>query len=422
MKKNLNNERSAAINALAKWRRSGIFPDRLLASGNSMAMEITYGAIRNLSALDFVLAKFLRKSPGVLPYATLCAGAWQLIFAKNIPAYAAISETVNAAKEIGAGPTGLINAVLRNIVRNREAILNDLNGAPTAIRLSHPEEIVKRWERAFGVDKTLSICEADNAIPSTTAIPLPFTDGARALSLCEEWNAASISARIVDSPCGTETIEIPHGIAIERLPGYEDGQFIIQDPATLLSLSFLSPRNGETILDACAAPGGKAMQIAASVGANGKVFAFDAVEERLNRLRENALRTGLSNIEIRQADATSSTLAGLLPSSQLDAILADVPCSNSGVFRRRPDARWRWDAKETARLAELQLAILTNLAALKPKRIVYSTCSIDPEEDDSVVEKFLATPIGVCYRLEKSTTLLPSMSSDGAYAALLVLE
>lgn len=420
MKKSGNNERIAAINALAKWRRSGIFPDRILASGNAMAMEITYGAIRNLSALDFVLKKFLRKSPGVLPYAAICVGAWQLIYAKNIPDYAAISETIDAAKAIGAGPTGLINAVLRNIVRNREAIQDDLQRAPTAIRLSHPEEIVRRWERAFGVEKAVSICEADNLVPKATAIPLPFTDNSKAISLCEEWRQAALDARLIDSPCETKAIEIPHGIAIESLPKYERGDFIIQDPATLLSLSFLSPMDGETILDACAAPGGKAMQIAASVGANGRVYAFDAVSERLNRLRENALRTGRSNIEIKQADATSPELAKFLPKAKLDAILADVPCSNSGVFRRRPDARWRWSKEETKRLASLQLAILSNLASLRAKRIVYSTCSIDPEEDDGVVEGFLASPAGACYQLQKSTTLLPSESSDGAYAALLI--
>lgn len=421
MKKNGYNERANAINALAKWRRSGIFPERVLASGNAMAMEITYGAIRNLSALDFILKRFLHKSPGALPYAALCVGAWQLIYGKNIPDYAAISETIDAAKEIGAGPTGLINAVLRNIVRNRDAIQSDLQNAPTALRLSHPEEIVRRWEKAFGAEKTISICEADNLIPSTIAIPLPFTDNAKAISLCEEWKQKSIDARLIDSPCGTKAIEIPHGIAIEHLPRYEQGLFMIQDPATLLSLSFLSPKNGETILDACAAPGGKAMQIAASVGASGKVYAFDAVSERLNRLRENALRTGLNNIEIKQADATSAELAKSLPQAQLDAILADVPCSNSGVFKRRPDARWRWSKDETKRLATLQLAILSNLAALKAKRIVYSTCSIDPEEDDKVVEGFLASPAGACYRLQKSTTLLPSENSDGAYAALLTL-
>lgn len=411
--------RAAAITALAKWLRTQMFPDRLLADGQGQALEITYGVIRNKTALEHVVSKFCRKPPSPLPRAALLAGAWQLLFADGIPDYAAISETVDAARSVHAGSPGFVNAVLRAILRSRDALRAELAAAPLPLRASHPEEIVQRWTTVFGGEAAADICAADNLVPATTAVALPFSDAAKTAGLLARWKAAGIDAAFSDA--NPAAITIPHGVRIETLPGFSEGAFIIQDPATLQSLRLLAPKPGESILDACAAPGGKAMQLAASVGKTGRVFAFDASVHRLGRLRANAARTGFGDvISCGEADATTPAVAAELRGAVPDAILADVPCSNSGVFRRRPDARWRWTPGETTRLATLQLAILTNLATLGAGRLVYSTCSIDPEEDEDVVRRFLESPSGTRYQLADEVKTLPSPASDGSYAALLL--
>ena len=419
MKASPSGERAAAIAALAKWLRTGLFPDRLVPEGHPLAMEILLGTLRNLRAADWAVARFCRKPPGPLPKAALLVGAWQLLFAESVPDYAAVSETVAAARLAHAGAPAFVNAVLRAIARERAPLLAELAAAPLALRTSHPDELVRRWTSAYGDEAAAAACAADNLAPSPTAVPLPFLDGDAPARLLARWREAGIDAR--PCPADQAAIVLPHACPVERLPGYAEGAFAIQDPATLAALRLLAPQSGEAILDACAAPGGKALQLAAAVGPTGRVIALDASSARLGRLRENAARARLDDrLEIGQADAASPDLADVLGGRRPDAILADVPCSNSGVLRRRPDARWRWSPEETSRLARLQLAILSNLAALGAGRIVYSTCSIDPVENEEVVTAFLSSPAGTGYALAGTRCLLPSPDADGAFAARLV--
>ncbi len=414
--------RAAAISALAKWLRIGVFPSRTLPESSPFASEIVMGVLRNLTALDFAFGRFCRRQPAPPARAALLVGTWQLLFGDDIPDYAAINETVEAAKRARAALPSFVNGVLRNVLRNREAILGELAAAPLHVRTSHPQEIVERWRKAFGDERATEICEAGLAVPTPTAFALP-RDGLSAeeatAALATRWRAAGI-----DSPPeignGSLALPIPHGVRIADLPGYAEGEFIIQDKVAFATVAdFLEPREGETILDCCAAPGGKTMQAAARVGGEGRVIALDNSEGRLARLRENLERTRLGDrVEVALCDAASPELVERFGGRRIDAVLVDTPCSNSGVFARRPEARWRWSAAEVARLAKVQRAILDNVARLGARRIVYSTCSIDPEENDAVAASFAEESAGR-HVLLRSRTLLPSSDHDGAFAALL---
>lgn len=413
------NPRAVAVTALAKWLGRGLFPSSTIPDAPPLALRIVGGTARNLSAVEFAFGRYCRRTPDPVARAALAAGTWQLLFADDIPDYAAISETVDAVKAAHSGASGFVNAVLRNVARNATALRGEISKAPLHIRTSHPEPLVRRWAEDFGLEAAERICAADNLVPSTTAVAVPHGDGALASSLLSLWRSAGIAAE----PHGfaTGAFSLPHGVAVASLPGYDEGLFAIQDVATLLSVDMLAARPGETILDCCAAPGGKTMQIAAMVGGRGRVVALDSSGRRLETLRENATRLRLAGrIESAVCDATDAArLSSVTAGRRIDAALADVPCSNSGVFRRRADARWRWSPQETSRLAALQGRILANVASLAPQRMVYSTCSIDPEEDERVVETFLASEPGRPYCLLYSRKLLPDATTDGAFAALL---
>lgn len=407
------------MRAIAKWLRNGTFPSSAFPDAPPAAVEIIQGVLRNFTALEFAFSKFCAKRPDAPAKAALAVGAWQLLFAGNTPDYAAVGETVEAARLSHAASPAFVNAVLRNILRGRAGILADIASSALAVRTSHPQALVDRWRAAFGDAEAERICLCDNGVPQICAVPLPFCDARRRDALLASWLEAGV--RATPHPSAPEAIVVPHGTRVESLPGFAEGMFVIQDPATLLAVRILSPKPGEAVFDCCAAPGGKSLQIAGIVGDGGRVVAADNSEPRLKRMAENIRRTRLGGVvETCLLDASAPLPPGLGGGRGFDGVLADVPCSNSGVFRRRPEARWRWSEGETARLAELQLGILRNMASLAPGRIVYSTCSIDPEEDEGVVERFLASDEGGSYTLAEARKLMPDEASDGAFAALLV--
>lgn len=436
--------RVIAADVICRWLKAGDFPDRLIpddARDHAFVTDIVYGTARRRNTLEYVLSRFVKKSPGNDVKAYLLIGTYQTLFMPDVPDHAAIHETVEAAKSLAVAKSRFVNAVLRNVQRNRDTLLADISHADPAVRESHPEELVARWQAEFGVKTAERLCIIDNVPAETTITTLPFADSARTEQLLRNFSEAGIPARRHTLDDGA--IVIGHGVRVKDLPGYNEGLFIVQDAAPLAALRLLAPKPGETVLDACAAPGGKTMQIAAAVGENGHVIAMDLHEDRLARLRENVTRVHFeSRVEVRTGDASSAETAETLKNRHIDAVLIDAPCSNTGVLRRRADARWRFSAKRLATLHNTQLAILTNLAdlfgsrpsTLNPQlstttsniehrmstcRMVYSTCSIEHEEDEDVVAEFLVSHPD--WRLADSVKLLPDDSPrDGAYAALLV--
>lgn len=384
----MNNSRRQAAFIFAKWLATKDFPATMLPeSGPDRAFiqDLVYATIRRFRSLKFILSKLVRTWPKGEMESLLYVGAAQILYLPSVPDFAAVSETVNAAKEC-ANPNipKVVNGVLRNLIRRRDELEAELSHAPLAVRESFPDELVDRWTERFGLENAKELCAYHN-LPAETF--LAFPDG---------------SFR-----------QLPRGRRVDAEPGFSDGAFIVQDPGTKLAVKLLDPRPGELILDACAAPGGKSIQIAWR-GAD--LTACEVNPRRRRRLEDNLRRTRLAD-KVQVAAALTD-----LPDRAFDKVLVDAPCSNTGVFRRRPDARWNWDLDKLASLVRLQAEILA-LAAAKVKpggTLVYSTCSLEREENEAQVEAFLSSHPGAV--LETQETALPfETRTDGAFAAAIRL-
>ena len=413
--------RMSAIGVLSRWLRTGDFPDRLIsdkARDRGFVMDLVFGAVRHRRTLEWALAKFLRREPAFELRATLLAGAQQLLFMDDVADYAAIHETVEAAKRGQSRQPAFVNAVLRNLLRHRDQLQADLTLQPLGIRTSHPDVLVNRWTKEFGAEEAERLCKLDNQAAETIIVALPYTNEKRAAELLAHWTADGVTARL--HPSERAAIILGHGTRVEDLWGFKEGLFVVQDTATLSAIRLLAPAAGLSALDACAAPGGKTLQIVSSLGKDDSMTAMDLHEDRLARLHENLERCGYDRrVKIVAGDATSpKTAAAIMRAGRPDVLLLDAPCSNTGVLRRRVDARWRFDEKRQAELQETQLAMLENLSSVVTARIVYSTCSLEPEEDEEVVSKFLFRHPE--FRLGDSVKVMPDDSPrDGAFAASL---
>jgi 16S rRNA (cytosine967-C5)-methyltransferase len=270
------------------------------------------------------------------------------------------------------------------------------------VRLSHPDEWFKRWKSSYGTDAAIQLMEWNNQPAETFFRINPLV------------------------PCA----EHPPGLAVDGAPGFfrldgplpnqalASGGIYIQDPATRHCVELLDPKPGESVLDACAAPGGKAFLIAASSGGGQGLVCTDSNEKRLPRLAENLTRLHVDGAETLAHDWTQPAPSTWI--KRFDAILLDVPCSNTGVMRRRVDVRWRFKPADLPKLRLTQLAILENaLPCLKPGgRIVYSTCSIEPEENIDLIQVFLSRHPELA--LAETKQILPFRdATDGAFAACL---
>lgn len=410
MERDPHNVRRLAWKALLRWNKGGIFAETLVAraaaehklssSDRALLQALLYDTLRNLSWLDH-LRKTLRPAPleddiRVLVLLGLCQ-----LFVLQQAEHAAVSETVKLAP---ARVRGVVNGMLRNAVRRKEEFIAARETLPAAIRYSTPNWIVKRWRQQFGEEDTLAMLAWNTQTPPLYARlnPLNPMD-----SIPEAWEP------LADTPLWYRV----HG----ALPtaALQAGQVYIADPSTRHSVRLLAPKAGERVLDACAAPGGKSAAILGASGGQASLLATDAEAHRLPVLEENLRRAGGQDVRVAQHDW--STPCPDEWRGAFDAVLLDVPCSNSGVLQRRVDARWRLHETEITRLAALQLQILEQgAAAVKPGgRLVYSTCSIDSEEDRDLVDAFLAYHPD--FELIEDILVLPHRAqADGAYAALLL--
>lgn len=413
-----------ALRILERWSASGDFPDRMFgeipSARRGFAMDLVYSTVRNVRALEAALRPFLAREPEH-PHAlaALLLGAAQILKMPDVAEHAAVFSTVEALKALdGPRPCGFANGVLRNLLRNKGVALETLAAAPLAVRESHPDAQVARWTARFGAERAEAICKWDNEPASPVVLSLPGRP--QPAELMASFLAAGVEAKRHPGVPGRAVV-IPHGSHVDRLPGFEDGMFSIQDPATLEAVRLLDVRPGQRVLDACAAPGGKSVQIAALLeGTGGSLVSMDCWRDRLVPLRDNLRRFGFDGLaRVVCGDAKRIRLSDV-GGAPFDRILADVPCSNTGVQRRRADARWRFDETRLAALVQVQEAILENLAGmLAPDgRLVYSTCSLEGEENDAVVAGFLARHPD--WRLAGRAALVPpDRACDGAFAAAL---
>ena len=423
------NPREIAARILGQRKAGGEFTENLLdralagarlsSADRGLCQEIVYGVVRWQAALDWLIA---RKTGGREQKSglqnLLRLGLYQIFWLDRIPPHAAVHETVELAKHGGFGQqAGFINAILRGYLREAGAtrqLLADLKAADPATGCSHPGWLVARWQKNFGAEKTAQLLEWNNTPPKTFArVNTLKTDAGK---LLEKWREENVEYDFARRDWLAENLvfELKSHPPLNSLPSFRDGWFYVQDPSTLLAVTELNPQPGETVLDLCAAPGGKTTFIAQLMRNEGRITACDISEERLKSLRENCARLGVTCVE------TISNPQSAIRNPQSDRILVDAPCSNTGVMRRRVDLRWRISLLEISRLRQTQLDLL-KLAATKLKPggvLIYSTCSLEPEENSEVVKEFLREHAG--FKLERERELLPFADNvDGAYVARL---
>jgi 16S rRNA (cytosine967-C5)-methyltransferase len=427
---NGQNPRQIAARVLSQRRVNGEFVEDLLeraladaqlsSTDRGLCQEIVYGIVRWQSTLDWLIARKTNgreQKPALQNLLRL--GLYQIFWLDRIPDHAAVHETVELAKQNGFGPqAGFVNAILRGYLREADEtkkLLADLKISNPAIGFSHPQWLVEKWQKKFGDEKTTKLLEWNNTPPKTFArVNILKTD---ARKLIEKWREENVEYDFVRRDWLEENLifELKSHLPLNSLASFRDGWFYIQDPSTLLAVRELDPQPGETILDLCAAPGGKTTFIAQLMNNEGKIIASDISEERLKLVQENCARLGISCVET----ILSSTLDSQL--STFDRILVDAPCSNTGVMRRRVDLRWRISPEEISRLQQTQLDLL-KFAATKLKSggvLVYSTCSLEPEENSEVVKEFLREHGN--FKLESERELLPFVDNvDGAFVAKLI--
>jgi 16S rRNA (cytosine967-C5)-methyltransferase len=387
-----------------------------------LCQELVYGASRWQATLNWLVdRKTAGRTQKPLLRILLQLGLYQMFWLDRIPNHAVVNETVELAKQLGLGPqAGFVNAVLRAYTRERtetEQLLAELKAREPAKGLSHPEWLYRRWLARWGAEKTLGLMEWNNTPPPTYArVNSLKTDAAK---LAARWEAEGVKF----SPCDWDwaeeglTFQLLSHPSLAGLRSFQEGLFYIQDPSTLLAVRELAPKPGETVLDLCAAPGGKTTFIGQLMQNQGQIIAQDIQPERLELVRENCERLGVTGVKL---EATVPNLDLEAQNSKFDRVLVDAPCSNTGVMRRRVDLRWRIRLEEIERLRTTQLELLRRAAVqLKPGgTLVYSTCSLEPEENEAVMNEFLRTETG--FKLENQRELLPFADGvDGAFVARL---
>jgi len=358
-----------------------------------LATELVYGASRRRNTLDWAIRQASTRpldkmSPWVR--ADLRLAAYQLLFLDRIPPSAAVNEAVELAKKYGhAGLAGFVNGVLRGFLRKKDGLsYPDPAKDPVgylSLRHSHPEWLVKRWLDRYGFEATEALLRVDNENPPLVLRPNRLkTDREGLVKALEAEGAVTEPARLT-----SEAVVLKEGPAFEDLKSFGDGLFSVQDEGSILVGQALRPRPGDTVLDACAAPGGKSTHLAELMDNKGLVVAVDPHDHKLNLIRDNARRLGTDIVTPQLGDARE---VGRAMAEKAEAVLVDAPCSGLGVLRRRPDARWRKSAEQIQELHRLQLEILEGAAAaVRPGGVlVYSTCTMEPEENQGTVEVFLA--------------------------------
>ena len=397
----------------------------------ALAVELTSGVLRRLATIDWLLEPVLDRPLHRLPVAlqmVLRLGAYQLLFLDRIPESAAVNESVNLAKAI-AGTVGrdwsrLVNAVLRGLLRSPPRPWPSMDQDPAqalAVRYSVPIWLSRRWMDRLGPAAAEAACEGVSIVPPMTLRVNRLITTRK--TLLDKFAQAGIVAKpTCISPFG---IVLEEGGPVPSLPGFQEGDFYVEDEAAQLIPPLLDPQPGDIVLDACAAPGGKSTHLADLMQNKGVIYAVDRKGARLDLLRNNCRRLGIQMVvpivgDIRQRDEWIPLIeTAKLPSikknrvgAAVDRILVDAPCSGLGVLRRHPEAKWRKDDQTLPRHQALQCQILKAVApCLRPGGVlVYSTCSTEPEENEEVIERFCRAHVE--FQRESVVSWLPPAAQE----------
>jgi 16S rRNA (cytosine967-C5)-methyltransferase len=456
IKKNILSARAVAAQVLAgldlRKPNAAARLDRAInkTDQRARATDLVFGVIRNLTAIDLVLqktAKIRGEHTDKKILALLRIGAYELLYVPATPEYAVLNDAADLAAGISKKSAGFVNAVLRSVqraIQNRSAPLAGQNPRRTlpsddktgcvftidilpdpkqdlAVFLSQafslPTWLIRQWLTDLGHQQTQRICQASNRHPSVIVWPNPSKITAQQLQ--QQLQTEGLDTQpSPDEKC----LKLLQSTDITGLTSFQKGLFFVQDPAAHAAINLLPAEKGWTVLDLCAAPGTKTAVLAARLQNTGRIYAADADIKRLRKVTENCRRLGIKNVEVLEPAQLEQFLS---QKPCLDAVVADVPCSNTGVLARRAEARWRLDEKSILRLTQTQMEILRNaISIVRPGGFVlYSTCSILPQENQTRIQNILRQNSGLA--LLREQFILPAVETendfdhDGGYAALL---
>ncbi|GFN31985.1 16S rRNA (cytosine(967)-C(5))-methyltransferase RsmB [Paenibacillus xylaniclasticus] len=424
--------REVALDVLVKVEKEGAFSNLALSAAlqhaelsrpdAGLATELVYGTIQRKLSIDYALSELAAKGlaklePWVLQLLRL--SAYQLLFLTRVPAHAAVNEAVAIAKRRGhAGISGMVNGMLRNLLRRKaelapEAAASQPGIAPVrriALRHSYPEWLVARWIAAYGEAATESICAAGNEPPRASI-------RVNRLRTTREQAIAELAESGIEAECSKLS---PDGVVARRggsladTIGFRDGKWTIQDESSMLVAAAARPQPGMTVLDCCAAPGGKTTHLAELMGDKGRVIANDVHPHKQALIEQQAKRLGLSSVEAVTGDAAE--LSKRFAPASFDLVLLDAPCSGFGVIARKPEIKWTKNEEDIVNIASIQQRLLESVCGLvKPGgRLVYSTCTIEREENELQIERFLTRHPEYELDVQWPNELLMALRESGA--------
>ncbi|MEW6653368.1 MAG: 16S rRNA (cytosine(967)-C(5))-methyltransferase RsmB [Bacteroidota bacterium] len=421
--------RGFAVKILNRVDRTDAYLDKLLdieiknsnlvGSDKALLFEIVHGVTRWEGRIDWILTgfykgQFSKAIPNVKN--ALRVALYQILFLEKVPDYAAVNEAVEFVKKLqGQAAADLTNAILRNIIRNKEGIRypnpdEDVNAYLSAY-YSHPSWLVKRWLNRFGRDETEKLLVANNNKPSLTLrVNNLVTNPAELKSLLN-----SVDLKFTEGKYLKEFIKMNSLTNITDWEYFTKGYFSVQDESTGFPIKLLNVMQGMRVLDLCAAPGGKTGYIADEMRNTGEIVALDKFESRLKILEKNLTRLKVSNVITKTIDAFD-----YVDEAGFDRVLIDAPCSGLGTLTKKPDLKWKRDLGDIRKIVNIQYELLKKGASLVKENgyVVYSTCTIEPEENYELIKKFLAENVN--FSLVKDSSLIPKtvIDENGCVATL----
>jgi 16S rRNA (cytosine967-C5)-methyltransferase len=420
--------RGTAIKILNRIERTDAYLDKLLDSelrskdvadiDKSLLAEIVHGVIRWQGRLDWVLNGFTHgnfSKSEINIKNSLRVALYQILFLTHVPHYAAVNDAVEFIKRLrGEKSANLVNAVLRNIIRSLDGIhypkVEENLLQYLSVYYSHQQWMVKRWLNRYGREETEKLLVINNEVPTLTLrineLKIPASGF---LSLLDERHIPYHGSSFFE-----HFIKVKSLSGISQLDVFQKGYFSIQDESAALPVLLLAPQPGDRVIDMCAAPGGKTTFIGELMKNQGEILAIDKYESKLKLIHSSCERLGITNVQTLIADSSE------LETAPADKVLVDVPCSGLGVLRKKPDIKWRREPEDIPRLATQQARLLENATRLlKPGGVmVYSTCTMEPEENEDLIKSFLMKHPE--FRLDDAGAIVNKsiVSADGFVATL----
>ena len=391
------NVRDAALTILLAVDKNQAYSNLLLhqtiekykldVKDRGLLTEITYGTLQHKLTLDYYLEPFIHGKVDLWVRWLLRMSLYQMHYLSRIPAHAAVNEAVEIAKRRGhKGIASMVNGILRSILREGVRSTTDITDPVErlAVETSHPQWLVSRWVESYGYEETAEMLRENN-IPPVQTVRVNTTKATveNVLTTLEREGVKAVRSEVMP-----ECVHLQTGQAA-RTAAFRHGLITIQDESSMLPANVLNPQPGMKVLDMCAAPGGKTTHMAEKMQNEGSILAMDLHPKKLDLIEENTARLGLEIVQTAPVDGRKA--ASFLPKESFDAVLVDAPCSGLGVMRRKPDIKYTKREEDLESLQTIQLAILDNAAQVLKAggRLVYSTCTVDKQENEGTVKLFL---------------------------------